>query len=318
MTDANLNIHNILCPTDFSKFATSAYAESLRLARWFGAKVTVVHVMPTATSIAAELGYLPPPADRSDDERRAALEQLQRFVDASEHAGVPVQIMSREGDPCEEIRKIAREIGADVLVMGTHGRSGFKRLVLGSVTEALLNRPPAPVLTVNRTLPGRRGLFKTVLCATDVSEWSAGTVAVALAIAHEGAKRLTFLSVKHQVEASGGALECAALAELHDLLPKQTRGACRIEERVAFGESDREILAVAAEERADLVVLGTGGGGVLGHVFGSTVRSVVRNATCPVMVVPVGHVWRAEIAPERTTDWTRSDAHSGFALSWDA
>jgi len=294
MTDANLSIHSILCPTDFSEFAASAFAESVRLARWFGAKVTVVHVMPFAVPIAGDMGYVPLPAETGHVARRAKLEELQRFVDATEHTAVPIGLVCRQGDPCDEIRAAAQETGADLVVMGTHGRSGFNRLVLGSVTEALLNRPPAPVLTVNRELPRRKGLFRTVLCATDVSEWSAGTIAVALAIADEGAKRLMVLNViEHRVESSGGAVEQAALAALHELIPDDARGSYRIDERVTFGESDREILAVAAEEAADLIVLGTRGSGALGHLFGSTVRRVVRDATCPVMVVPAGHVWPA-------------------------
>jgi nucleotide-binding universal stress UspA family protein len=294
MADSNLSIHNITCPTDFSELAGSAFAESVRLARWFGAKVTVVHVMPFAVSIAGDMGYVPLPVGTGDNARQATLEQLQRFVDATEHAGVPIGMLCREGDPCHEIRSMALETGAGLVVMGTHGRSGFKRLVLGSVTEALLNRPPAPVLTVNRNLPHRKGLFRTVLCATDVSEWSAVTIAVALAIADEGAKRLMVLNViEHGVGSSRGALERAALAAVHELIPDDARGSCPIDERATFGESDREILGVAAEEAADLVVLGTRGGGVLGHLFGSTVRRVVRDATCPVMVVPAGYVWPA-------------------------
>ena len=292
MADSNLSIHNIICPTDFSEFAASALAESVRLARWFGAKVTVLHVLPFAVPIAGDMGYVPLPAETGNAARQATLRELQRFVDAIEHTGVPVGTVCRDGDVCDEIRAAAQETGADLVVMGTHGRSGFNKLVLGSVTEALLNRPPAPVLTVNRDLPRRKGLFRTVLCATDVSEWSAGTIAVALAIADEGAKRLMVLNViEHRVESSGGALERAALAALHDLIPDDARGSYPIDERVTFGESDREILGVATEEAVDLVVMGTRGGGALGHLFGSTVRRVVRDARCPVMVVPAGHVW---------------------------
>jgi nucleotide-binding universal stress UspA family protein len=294
MADSNLSIHNIICPTDFSEFAASALAESVRLARWFGAKVTVLHVMPFAIPVAGDMGYVPLPAGTSNVARQATLAELQRFVDATAHTGVPIELACREGDACDEIRTAAQETGADLVVMGTHGRSGFNKLVLGSVTEALLNRPPAPVLTVNRALPRRKGLFRTVLCATDVSEWSAGTIAVALAIADEGARRLMVLNVvEHFVECSGGALERAAIDALHELIPDEARGSYRIDERVTFGETDREILRVAGEEAADLVVLGTRGGGAFGHLFGSTVRRVVRDATCPVMVVPAGHVWPA-------------------------
>jgi nucleotide-binding universal stress UspA family protein len=119
-------------------------------------------------------------------------------------------------------------------------------------------------------------------------------MAVALAIADEGAKHLTVLNViEHHAQSSGGDIERTALAALHELIPEEARSSYAIDERVMFGESDREILGAAAEEAADLVVMGTRGGGALGHLFGSTVRGVVREATCPVMVVPAGHVWPA-------------------------
>jgi nucleotide-binding universal stress UspA family protein len=315
MNDTNLSIHNIICPTDFSEFAASALAESVRLARWFGAKVTVLHVMPLPVPIAGDMGYVPR-AGTDDTARQATLAELEHFVDATEHTGVPIAMVCRDGDPCEQIRALAQETGADLVVMGTHGRSGFKRLVLGSVTEALLNRPPAPVLTVNRDHKRRKGLFRTVLCAIDVSAWSAGTVAVALAVADEGAKRLMLLNViENHVESFGGAAERAALAALRDLVPDEARSSYTIEECVSLGPPEREILGVAADRDVDLVVMGTRGGGALGHLFGSTVRRVVRDAACPVLVVPAGYSWPATglvqrrdtqpIVPVRQTEGAR-------------
>lgn len=293
MKDMTLSIHNILCPTDFSESAASAFAEAVRLARWFGAKVTVAHVMPYAVPIAADMGYVPLSDVQDAAARKAALEELRRFVEIAEPDDVPIATVCRQGDPCGEIRALAKETAADLIVMGTHGRSGFKRVVLGSVTEAVLDHPPAPVLTVNRSLPPRTGPFRTVLCATDVSAWSAGTVDAALAMADEGAKRLIVLSViEHRVDSSG-TLDRAALAALRDMIPVEVPRAYPIDGRVAYGEPEREILTVAANEGADLVVMGTRGGSTLRHLFGSTVRRVVRDAACSVMVVPAGHAWRA-------------------------
>lgn len=311
MSDFNLSIHNILCPTDFSEFATSAFEESVRLARWFGAKVTVLHVISMPEPITGDRGYLPIPASLSDELRAARLEELRRFVDATEHTGVPLETVCLDGDARSRIRETAREIGADLIVMGTHGRSGFKRLVLGSVTEALLRHAPVPVVTVHRSLPRRKGLFRTMLCATDLSEASAGTIALALSLADEGAKRLTVLHVIDAgVESPKVFLERAALAALQTLIPDEARTSYRIEEHVAFGDADREILRVAADEDADVIVLGTGGRrGVA--LFGSTVRRIVRDAICPVLVVPAGHVWPA-------TGLVRRDSREAAGASREA
>jgi nucleotide-binding universal stress UspA family protein len=294
MTGTNLSIHNILCPTDFSESATDAFTESVRLARWFGAKITAVHVLPPAMPIAPDATYIPIPVEVIEKARDRALEQLRQFVAVARLGGVPVDVVVREGSVCDQIRALAQDTGAQLVVMGTHGRSGFKRLALGSATEAVLDHPPAPVLTVNRHRSRPEGPFHTVLCAADLSQSSNGTIASALAIAGEGAKRLVVLNViEHGMETPDGALERAALAAVHELVDKDARKSFRIRERVTTGAPGREILRVAEEEGADLIVLGSHGGGLLAQLFGSTARDVVRDASCPVIVVPAGYVWPA-------------------------
>ena len=310
MTIAGMSIHHVMCPTDFSVHAKAAYAEAVRVARWFGAKVTLFHVIPPDIPFGSELIYVPPPPESFRELRLAKLEELVAFRDAVDHADVPVETVLWTGDVAHEIRKATRERGVDLLVMGTHGRTGIGRLVLGSVTEAILRRPPAPVLTVHRPLPPRSRLFRHVLCAVDVSEWSAGTVGFAVALCGDGAEHLTVLSVVEdlpelQARARGHLsleeveryrldLELATIAELQERIPDEARTACRIEEIVRFGLADREILAAAEDEGVDVIVMGSHGKGALERlVFGSTVRGVIRAARCPVLVVPAGHAWRA-------------------------
>jgi nucleotide-binding universal stress UspA family protein len=302
MADNRLSIHKIICPTDFSDSAAAALAESLRLARWFGAKVIVLHVMPFAVPVGGDVGYIPVPIANDGAVRKEKLLETRRFVDAMKHTGVPVEPMVREGNASEEIRRTVRETRADLVVMGTHGRSGFQRLTLGSVTEAVLLDPPAPVLTVHRDVAHRKGLFRRIVCATDVSERTAHTLAVAMDLADEGAKRLTVLHVIEEGrESSRGELERAALVALQTLIPDEARNSYRIEEHVAFGQADREILRVAAEEEADLVVMGSHHHGLLRGLFGSTIRGVVRGAACPVLLVPTRHAWRVTGIVKRET-----------------
>ena len=310
MTISGMSIHHVMCPTDFSVHAKAAYAEAVRVARWFGAKVTLFHVIPPDIPFGSELLYVPPPPVSSRGLRLAKLEELVEFRDAIDHAGVPVETVLWMGDVAHEIRQAARDRSVDLLVMGTHGRTGIGRLVLGSVTEAILRRPPVPVLTVHRPLPSRSRLFRHVLCAVDVSEWSAGTVGFAVALSGDGAEHLTVLSViedlpelqararghfsLEEVERYRLDLERATVAELQERIPDEARTACRIEEIVRFGQAHREILEVAEDEGADLIVMGSPGKGALDRlVFGSTVRGVIRAARCPVLIVPSRHAWRA-------------------------
>lgn len=310
MKTSGLSIHNVLCPTDFSAHAKSAYAEAVHLARWFGAKVTLLHVVTPEIPVGGELLYVPPLPVSTRALRDAKRRELDTFRGVVDHDGVEVRTEYREGEVVHEIWRAAREHAADVIVMGTHGRTGLGRVLLGSITEAVLRHPPAPVLTVNRPVPHGEALYRNVLCAVDVSEWSAHTVEYAIGICGDGADHLTVLSVIEElpelraraegmftieeVERYRHRLERDTISELQERIPDEARAACRIEEHVRFGQAQREILTVAEAETADLIVMGTHGRGALERlVFGSTLQGVVRAARCPVLIVPAGHAWPA-------------------------
>jgi nucleotide-binding universal stress UspA family protein len=130
----------ILCPTDFSPAAAAAFAAACELARVHGAKIEVLHVAAPVVSfgdvVASQL-----PGFRDD-----LREQLRGVRSAD--PGVLVTTALLEGDPAEMIVDVARTSGCDLIVMGTHGRSGVGRLVLGSVAEQVLRKAPCPVLTM--------------------------------------------------------------------------------------------------------------------------------------------------------------------------
>ena len=300
----NISIHHVLCPTDFSEPAARAFEEAVRVARWFGAKVTVLHVIPPFVAVNGEMVYPTP----MGEVREGRIAELKSFIEATDHRDVPIELSCGEGDPAREIRETAREIGAGLIVMGTHGRSGLGKLVLGSVTDAVLRHTTVPVLAVRPDARRRKGPFRRILCAADVSEWSAGTVGFALAMAGEGADRLTVLHVIEDVpemvaraqgmiglpdvERYRRNVEREAVVSLQRLIPDEARVSCRIEEHVTFGEAHREIARIAAAENADLIVIGTHGRGALDRLFfGSTMQRVVRAGRCPVLVVPAGHAW---------------------------
>src|SRR4029450_3483682 len=117
---------------------------SVRLPRWSGANLPVLHVVPPAVPLGGEMIYVPTPHET----RRARLADLRTFVADGGPEGVAVDVVCREGDPLREIREVARECAAGLIVMGTHGRSGFRNLMLGSVTESILRNAPVPVMTV--------------------------------------------------------------------------------------------------------------------------------------------------------------------------
>lgn len=138
-----LPIHTILYPTDFSPRSAHAFEVACALARDYEAKLVVAHVKAPPEVVYGEVGILPPEPVEIRKGLQADLARV-RPPDAN----IPVEHRLLEGSAAEEIVKLAKEVGADLIVMGTHGRTGLSRLLLGSVAEVVLRRAPCPVLTV--------------------------------------------------------------------------------------------------------------------------------------------------------------------------
>ncbi len=142
-------IRSILVPTDFSTGAASAAQVAYELARGLGARVTLLHVYQLPAYVFPDgSAYLTPP-ETAAAIARAVDEQLHKLEeDAEAHAGVAVAVQSAQGMSADEILRVAREGDYDLIVMGTHGRTGVKRLVFGSIAEQVVRHADRPVLTV--------------------------------------------------------------------------------------------------------------------------------------------------------------------------
>jgi nucleotide-binding universal stress UspA family protein len=299
-----------LCPCDFSEFSRRGLAQAIELAQWFGSTVEVLHAhalpMPAMASapIAPAPAAMPAPVvtPATEGQEQALREQLRHLVEPAEKAGAAVVTALEWGDPVTTILERAGQDGVDLVVMGTHGRSGFERLFLGSVAEKVLRKAPCPVLTVRAEgdAPARP---RRVLCPIDFSDSSKSALHWALVVA---AKASAPLQVLHVVEilavppplAGFGAAEqqielgqkraeellADVLTEAEETLPVEGRPT--LERTVIHGKPAREIVRVAEEDGADLVVMGVHGHGVIDRMlFGSTTHHVVREAPCPVLSV---------------------------------
>jgi nucleotide-binding universal stress UspA family protein len=301
-----MKVERILCPTDYSEFSEHALHRAVRLASWFEASITAVRVIPpTPWLVAADAGspYVAVPADRLRAQRHEELEALERFVLPYHEEGVPIHTRLLEGDPSRQIQQAALELPADLLVMGTHGRGGFERLVLGSVTEKVVRRATCPVLTVGSGAPPRPDghLFRRIVCALDLTEASSRTIDVALSLAEENMARVTLVHVLAGLPSQPGPPFYHALPQilrlrrelfeqaedhLHSRVPTAVRDFLSVSERVEEGTPWRLVLQVAEETRAELIVMGAHSQGAVDRAFfGSTVNQVVRRAGCPVLVV---------------------------------
>lgn len=294
-------IKQILCPIDFSEFSRRAADHAIAMARWYGASVTAVHVIPPITSSIPPAGDgLYPPFVFTPDDLRQFHAELDAFVRGS-GVDVPLTPVVVEGSITGELVRLARELPADLLVMGTHGRSGFDRLMLGSVTEKMLRKSPCPVLTVPRQDPD--GLpapaqFHRIICGVDFSPSSLEALALAESLAKEADAHLTVVHVLEPVSVfepmvMGGPgvppidpdAPAAARHRLGEVVSQDARTYSQVSEIVIPGKPYREILRLAAEQQGDLIVLGAHGGRIGALAFGSTVNHVVREAACPVLTL---------------------------------
>jgi nucleotide-binding universal stress UspA family protein len=304
-----LRIQKILCPIDFSEFSRHAFDRAVAIAHGFDdATVTAVHVVPNQPTTL--LPYMDAtgvePLVLRDVDRARLVEDMKQFlaVEAGGHARVALDVVEAP-TVYREIVAQADRLHADLIVMGTHGRSGFQRLLLGSVAEKVVRMAGSPVLTVGPApdvvqTGGASASFKRILCAIDFSDCSIAALRYASALAERAQADLTVLYVVEwtpigydplmgpPTDLAGYrvAAEIVARDRLHTAIPEAARKTCRIEEIVSSGKPHHEILRISDSLQSDLIVLGVHGRNPFDRmIFGSTVEPVVRRAACPVLTV---------------------------------
>ncbi len=143
-----LKYQKILCPVDFDPNSLAALCAAAEIARENGGTVTLLHVIPP---LIQPMG-MPVETSLYDEQEKVARTRLAE-IERDHLAGVPHESMTYVGDPAPSILKMQRKLGADLIVIGTHGRRGFSRLFLGSVAEHVIREAPCPVLTIRSRLP---------------------------------------------------------------------------------------------------------------------------------------------------------------------
>jgi nucleotide-binding universal stress UspA family protein len=285
MADARpRRIGRILCPTDFSRLSASAVALAVEVARAQHAEIDVVHVVESSRP------------EKGGDPRV----ELMRLVTQTRLRGASVSGVILHGDVVGRILEHARAWPADLLVMGTHdGRRG-QDWALGSVTERVLRRSPCPVLvTAFETEPGEVVRPRRILCPSDFSGASQAALEYAAVLAQGFGARITLLHVLEWFPGHGDVTHLhipeyqmdvaqEAIERLRRSVPPGARALCSGETVVAVGRPHREIVRVARERQADLILLGIHRGRTLDRALGgSTVGHVVRETRCPLLAVPV-------------------------------
>jgi nucleotide-binding universal stress UspA family protein len=306
-----IEIQRILCPVDFSEHSRRAVDHAIAIARWYGSTVTALHVFSPAPVAAYGPGpVILEPMVLTDADRDQLLAETRAFIAAEAAPEVAIDAVVRQGYAARGILEQAEGMRADLIVIGTHGRSGFERLVLGSVAERVLRKAGCPVLTVPKRLPDAAPVgpvvYKKILCPVDFSDSSMQALKYAVSLAQEADATLTVLHVvvneledtvdMDTIVNKAGMTISDFLKTREDTLGLRLQEAvtgagefCTVESVMTHGRAWREILRIAEERRSELIVMGVRGRGAADLLFlGSTTQHVVREASCPVLTLRQG------------------------------
>ncbi len=289
-------LERILCPVDFSEFSVCAYRHATSLAQHYGATLYVQHVVELwrhpAACFATSESYEEFRGSLEDEGRRKLLEFLKQWSPE----GFEPQHVVWEGKAPDSILTYAETERMDLIVMGTHGRRGFDRLMVGSVTERVIRNALCPVLVVRGPSHGLQASGKEwspvelrrILCCTD---FSANSRAVLEYAAYLAAQYGSELIMAHVIESTPGAAtfdEAVAKAKerLTALIPAQGGETGRHTAMVRVGKPYEQIIALCAETQCNLAIMAVRGGNAMNlSIFGSTTHRVIQLGPCPVLVV---------------------------------
>lgn len=278
----------VLLATDFSVYSAAAVPFAALIAGYYDAAITVAHVIPTGPEAEAEAE-----SERGEEVREPAESRMQQFLSENPLGEAPVETMVTSGRVSDVLADAVEQKGIDVIVLGTHGRRGLGKLMMGSVAEQIFQIAPCPVLSVGRRARkswGPEGKLSKILYATDLSAVSLNALPYALSLAKVSDAELILLHVQ---ESSPGGMpeqeESLSLhARLNTLIPAHARTWCRYDTFVMPGDPAEVILRVGQQQSADLIVIG--GHRVEGRLYSvrvpmTTAYRVVSRADWPVLRV---------------------------------
>jgi len=283
-----IQLREILCATDFSTHSVSVLAHAAAIARRYRSKLYVVHIIPTDVyrSVPAEVmgealkqtkGYV-----QDAIRNQLALEFLQ---------SVPNETVIKEGSVASEMLKLADELKAALLVIGTRAHHGLERLLEGSVAEEVFRQAPCPVLVVPPAAEEQSGIpIRTILFPTSFSENSLRAAPYAFSLARRHRARLILLHVSLE-EVSSSQEDLIRLRKtceerLRALVPAKGGPSIEPSFYVEFGPVAERIVRVAVENNADLIALGIATAGAsAAHLAEGDAYKVVGAAPCPVLTI---------------------------------
>jgi nucleotide-binding universal stress UspA family protein len=304
----SVGFKRILMATDFSETSRRAIPYALALARLYEAEVYFMHAIPARPHQPNPQGLLPKELGR---QRLDAEQLMKHFVETSAVGDLIHHSLVEQGPVADVICSIGERENIDLLVLGTHGRGGLKKLALGSVAEEMLRVVPCPTLTVGQNAAALMAgipVFQRILFATDFGAGAARALPFALALTEKYRASLTLLHIMPPIPildsgpAAYGAPACLAdelvsleakekeesTRKLKQMIPHGTEPACEPEYVIGTDSPAEGILGAAVARRIDLIVMGAhrvSYARTAAHMPGAVAHHVICEARCPVLTV---------------------------------
>jgi nucleotide-binding universal stress UspA family protein len=290
-TVTRISVKNILFATDFSPAADAALPYVRALAAQYSATVHALHVRSVTPYPMIGPEAYPAVLEAAEEQAKLDVERLDKTF-----CGLPHKVYVEQGDFWPLMSELIEQVGIDLIVLGTRGRTGVGRAFLGSTAEEILRLAPCPVLTVGPHVSPdteRRLKMKEILFATDFSPESLGALPYAISLAQEHEARLTLLHVVAEPKI-GELVQSQTYVEstlrvLRSLLPPGAEIWCEPNCKVERGGAGQKIIETAIARGSDLIVLGVRRAGehvsVSTHLAGSVAHTVLTQAQCPVLTL---------------------------------
>jgi nucleotide-binding universal stress UspA family protein len=283
-----IRFDKILFATDFSEASRHAQRYAIALARLFDSRLFALHVETPAESL-MPYGEVSSSLFGKMCERREV--QMRLLQESLQREGIPFACLLEIGDIKEKICEIIRQYSIDLVVLGTHGRQGLTRVLLGSTAENVFRSVTLPVLTVGpHSDPfDPRQPIGHIVYATDFTHDSEAAAPYAVSLAEQFHAGLTVMHVSPEGAKFGSDeehMETYFHDKLRKLVPQFECEWCNVEYVVENGDTVEGVLAVADERRTDLIVLGIHNPiSFMSHLPGRTAYQIICNASCPVLTV---------------------------------
>jgi nucleotide-binding universal stress UspA family protein len=283
-----ITLKNILFATDFSQAADAAAPIAIQIARRYGAKVYGVHVNRSDDYTGVAPNAWAAMAEAAEKETKEDAGRLNEQLQGIEH-----EVVIGEGNLWEVLSNVIQQKEIDLVVVGTRGRTGFGKTLLGSVAEQILRQSPSPVLTVGPHVNPWSDEYvkmREILYATDLAADYPIAAPYAISLAQENRAHLVLLHVIEDPKA-GELVDSPEVADvkqrkLEQLVTEQAGLWCEPTYIVEQGPAAEKILDVAKRRPTDLIVLGARPAkGLATHLNIGTVHKVVSQAKCPVLTV---------------------------------